>query len=123
MMDKAISNPLILELIDKGFGLSLQKDGFVLEGFYKSGTVRLEPKEDGTFTAHSRYNQQDEISSIDDLVYLNRQWWRYSKDRFEGWKKPEEKWAKEMVRLGILKTRIERLFITDKKSYQGEIIA
>lgn len=107
MIKNMISNEIILELVEKEFPVAIRKDGFIIEGFYKSGTVRLEPKEDGTFTAHSRYDQEDTIESFDDLVYLNHEWWSYSKGRSEGWLKPDEKWAKEMVRLGLVKRKEE----------------
>lgn len=107
MLNLIISNPILLELIEKGFEATLRQDGVVLEGFYKSGTVRLEPKEDGTFVAHSRYNQTDDIESFDDLVYLNHDWWGQSKSRSEHWKNPEERWGKEMIRLGLVKRREE----------------
>ncbi|PLS19000.1 hypothetical protein CVD28_00945 [Bacillus sp. M6-12] len=109
MLKNIINNEIILQLVEKDIPVELRKNGFVIEGFYKSGQVRLEPKEDGTFIAHSRYDQKDDIESFDDLVHLNHEWWGYSKDRSEGWKKPEEKWAVEMVRLGLVKRREEKV--------------
>jgi hypothetical protein len=107
MIKQLVNNEILLELIEKGFSVILKKDGVVLEDFYKSGTVRLEPQEDGTFRAHSRYEQVDGIESLDDLVYLNYEWWQKSKNRSDSWLKPDELWAKEMVRLGIIKRKEE----------------
>lgn len=101
-MKNVIKNKILLTLIEKGFEITLSKSGIILDGFYKSGTVKLEPKEDGTFIAHTRYNQTDDIGDFDDLVKLNYEWWQKSKDRSEHWLEPEADWKNEMIRLQLL---------------------
>lgn len=67
--------------------------GFVyeVEDFYKSGTISIE-EENSVLIATARYNQKTEISSPEDIVRLNYIWWKYSQDRYEGWKSPSCFW-------------------------------
>lgn len=102
-MKNIILNETLLTFLEKGFEATLSKDCIKIEGFYKSGIVTLEPQEDGTFIAHSRYNQTNKIESFDDLVRLNYEWWQYSKNRAEFWEKPDLKWGNEMALLGLVK--------------------
>jgi len=67
--------------------------GFVYEidDFYKSGTISIE-EENGKLIATARYNEKTEIKSPKDIVKLNYEWWDFSKDRFDGWKEPNDTW-------------------------------
>ena len=64
---------------------------YIVDGFYKSGTIKLIENED-ELTAVARYDEQSEIDSLYDLVSLNHEWWIRSKDRFDGWKEPDLSW-------------------------------
>ena len=76
-------NPIIQELLEKGFTLQMsynpatKRIGYSLGGFYKSGTVLLEERigYDGhSLMATARYNGLTIINDFDDLVRLNYDW-------------------------------------------------
>jgi hypothetical protein len=97
---------LIRELLEKGFifnGVSLLETGelaYELTGFYKSSGIKL--YEDSTYIyALARYGEitilNDGENPFDALVYLNYEWWNKSKNKFEGWVNPEEKWLPFLI--------------------------
>jgi len=91
-------NKIIEESIKIGIPIKCEyvpNRGFVYEvdGFYKSGTISIE-EENGKLIATSRYNKKTEIKSPKDIVKLNYEWWDFSKDRFDGWKVPNDTWKK-----------------------------
>lgn len=97
-----LNNEIVEHLLYCGVEPKITKDGLVIDGFYKSGEIVLvSDKKD--FIAKARYGEETKITNFDDLVHLNYNWWQRSKDRFDGWKNPEEPWASEMVRLGLVK--------------------
>ncbi len=83
-----------------------------IEGFYKSGGVNLFETPDGIF-AEARYNEITQIESFEDLVHLNYRWWDISKERFEGWKTPDERWLPLLLERNLVKESI-----TTNKTYQ-----
>ena len=64
--------------------------GYYLEGFYKSGGVRLRRDPEG-YVFTDRYTTKL-IEGIEDLSYEHLRWWDASKERYEGWQQPEELW-------------------------------
>lgn len=122
---------LVQTLLDANLSLGLTKEGFTVDGFYKSGTVTLVPMdqtpeyrdvpysfkqgrarvrdvrkeqvEKPLFVAHSRYDGRDDVNSLSDLVSLNHLWWMRSKERFGGWSEPEEPWLSLMAEAGYVK--------------------
>ena len=89
-------NKVIEESIKIGIPIKCEyvpNRGFVYEvdGFYKSETVSIE-EENNVLIATARYNEKTEINTPKDIVELNYKWWEYSKDRYDGWKYPSEKW-------------------------------
>lgn len=102
---------LIRELIEKGFffsGVRVLETGelaYELQGFYKSGDIKLFER-NGSLFAMARYDELTELSEnepFDSLISLNYQWWQSSKDRWGGWKNPEEKWLKYFLEKGLVK--------------------
>lgn len=91
---------LILEMVDKGLTLGFSKEGFSLEGFYKSGKVLFTVKDENTLICVQRYGEKEVITSFDDVVYLNHKWWEKSKPR--GWTTPDSFWEKEFKRLSLV---------------------
>ena len=91
-------NKIIEESIKIGIPIKCEyvpNRGFVYEidDFYKSGTISIE-EEEGKLIATARYNEKTEINEPKDIVNLNYEWWNFSKDRFDGWRKPSETWKK-----------------------------
>jgi hypothetical protein len=105
---------LVMELIKSGVRVfsehSIQtgKPEFVVEGFYKSGTAVL-IEVDGKIIAHSRYDKKTEINSLYDLAVLNYDWWKSSKDRFEGWANPDTMWIPILEKFNLITKKIETL--------------
>lgn len=106
------SNPIFGELLKRGiefkvqYQLALGGVCYSIEGFYKSGQISLFEK-DGDLWAYGRYDEKTKIESFDDLVMLNYEWWVSSKSRSKIWSQPEELWAKEFVRLGLAKKKVQ----------------
>jgi hypothetical protein len=101
-MDKYLTNSIIKALIERDISVTITKNGFKVEGFYKSNEITLVPDGKG-FIVISRYNEKTDIEDFDDLVYLNFSWWDRSKDKYEGWATPDTKWVADMERLGYIK--------------------
>lgn len=102
---------LIKEILSKGIsvvGITLYDDEFCYEidGFYKSGSVKLYVL-DGDIKAMARYNEVTDITCFEDLVTLNYQWWDYSKDRYEGWATPHPAWEPYLLELGLITKEVE----------------
>lgn len=104
---------LIVELLKNGISveLELKNDviGFKIDGFYKSGTVTL-IQEDDHFIAHARYGETELIESLSDLVSYNRYWWSASKERNEGWTKPNSKWLPLLLKFNLVTQRTEIIY-------------
>lgn len=101
-MNKYLENPIIKALVERNITVIITKDGFKVNGFYKSNEITLIPDGRG-FIAISRYDEKTDIEDFDDLVYLNFSWWNRSKDRYEGWAIPDIEWVADMERLGYIK--------------------
>jgi len=98
-------NKIIEESIKIGIPIKCEyvpSRGFVYEvdDFYKSGTISIE-EEGGKLIATARYNEKTEINEPKDIVNLNYEWWCFSKDRFNGWRKPSETWEKLFDMYGL----------------------
>ena len=87
----------IQELLEYGITVGLTKDSFIVDGFYKSGTVEVRCQGENDWFAESRYNQVDYVGGLHDLVALNYSWWRMSKDRSDGWSQPDSQWLKLLI--------------------------
>jgi hypothetical protein len=95
----------IEELVEEGIPVTLQKDGkFRIEGFYKSSGVTI-CQQDGKWVAFQRYDNQDTIETLEDMVALNYSWWLRSKDRFDGWAQPDSLWTPLLLRFGYIKEK------------------
>jgi hypothetical protein len=78
---------------------------YLIDGFYKSGTVRLY-KHENTILVESRYQQIDEIEDIEDLVRLNYRWWINSRDRYDGWKNPDSRWIPLLEKYNLIQREV-----------------
>lgn len=108
-------NPILNKLTENDIDYTVTKQGIKIEGFYKSGCITLIPllNSNGyfiSFKAIARYNDTRIITSFDDLVRFNYDWWMYSRDRgYDGWKNPDEKFANHFSRLGLI-TKFDWIF-------------
>ncbi len=102
-------HPVIEEFIFKGGSVSIDKNGYHIDGFYKSGAITLK-EENNILKAYSRYDQVDEIHDFDDLVALNYFWWDRSKGRSTGWSSPDSIWEKHLIESGRIK-KAEKVII------------
>lgn len=107
-------NKIIEEVLKKGItvNLSFNKEKnkiiYTIDGFYKSGTIDLEEKDDNDILiATARYNEQTLVESFDDLVSLNFSWWSYSKNRNECWNAPDSKWLPFLIDSGLVEKYVE----------------
>jgi len=114
---------MILDLVEREIPVSIVKKeikgesfiGFEIDGFYKSDTVFLIPKDDKTFTAVSRYDERDEIAFLEDLVALNFKWWERSKYRgFDGWRNPTEQWLPLLEQAGYVETHTQKVVVVKR---------
>ena len=74
--------------------------GYHLEGFYKSGGVRLRRDPEGYVVADRYKNEL--IHDLCDLVAIHMRWWESSKDRWEGWQQPDELWIPLLLEFGYI---------------------
>ena len=102
---------LIKILVDKGLTVNISKEGYSLEGFYKSGSVTFNELDENTLLCHQRYDEVEEISSFDDIVMVNFKWWKRSKDK--GWSNPDNFWLQEFVRLDLV--NVKTITIVEEK--------
>lgn len=107
-------NKIIEELIENNipvittFNPQTKKKEYILEGFYKSGTVKLIETDD-KLTAIARYNEETNIESLYDIVQLNYEWWISSKERFDGWKNPDQLWIPLLIKYNFIKHVIKTI--------------
>ncbi len=97
---------LILEAMEKGIVVKISKEGYSIDGFYRSGTIDIEVGEDGKLTAKSRRNRVDIINEYDDLVRLNYYWWFLSREKDREWLRPGKEWLEDFLRLDLVEREI-----------------
>lgn len=97
------NHKLLNEILDKGFDIKIEHGQIFLGGFYKSGNVELVVKDNDTLWVNGRYDTSEEITTFDELVMINYNWWLKSRTRSEGWMQPNPSWAEHMVRLNLIK--------------------
>lgn len=109
-------NKIIEEILKNGIPVSMEynkeknKIVYIIEGFYKSGSINLEEKEnEDVLIATARYDEQTIVESFKDLVSLNYDWWMYSKDKYDGWKSPESRWLPFLLEMGLVKQNVEHV--------------
>lgn len=106
MTDIRIIPSFIQELLEAGVDVSLTKDGFVVDGFYKSGTIEVKQNIGNGWEAFARYGSVDPIRDTIDVVGINYHWWQQSKDRFDGWSQPDSRWLPLLVKYGYVTAKV-----------------
>jgi len=108
MITNNLLTDILKNLLERNITVELRFDketnqfAFKALGFYKSGSVVLSIQSD-VIIAFTRYNQEDEIHSWEDLVRLNFDWWVKSKERYDSWNNPQESFREDMIELGLIK--------------------
>lgn len=101
-------NKIIEQVLENEIPVTLRmnrithKVEYIIEGFYKSDTVKLTEEADHLL-AIARYDERTEIYSLYDLVKLNYRWWNFSKDRFNDWASPCVYWIPLWIKAGLIK--------------------
>ena len=62
-------------------------------GFYKSDGCAVLFERDGELYLKTRYNQEDKITTIKDIITVSKEWWCFSRGRFDGWAIPHHDWV------------------------------
>lgn len=103
---KRVLPEIIETAIDKGIRITLTKEGYEIDGFYKAGPMRVEPDAHGAMFAIDRKEKRVALKSFDDLARLNYDWWKRSRDKGAEFINPGQKWTEEFVRLSLVKRQV-----------------
>ncbi len=103
---------LIDEIIEKGFSVSLVKNGYYIEGFYGINSSKDSNKlgfafcqdstEENSFIFLDAKGHKHIIKSFKDLVVFNSVVWSYFYKISDLYKKPDSKWFPYMLELDVL---------------------
>lgn len=104
----------------EGMGLLITAVVYVVDGFYKAGTVWLEPQmffdgetpKTGFVAHHTKYNTTKSIRSLEDIVSMNYGWWL--RDRAEGEVAPNPSWVKLYEKFGMVKKETVTRYVPTK---------
>lgn len=105
-------NEIIEETLKKGIPVKMEYNQekkrveYSIDGFYKSGNIKLIENNYGVLISHSRYDTANEIKSFNDIVRLNYEWWELSKNRFIDWSEPDSMWLPHLLELGLVDEKI-----------------
>lgn len=105
-MEHRIIPSFIQELLEAGVEVSLTKDSFVVEGFYKSGNIEIKCRNESDWYAVARYQEKTDIETVEDIVGLNHAWWYISKERYDGWSQPDSRWLPLLVKYGYVTAKV-----------------
>lgn len=114
-MKLTFNGPVMEEIYQKlkehdiEFDLSLKDEEIQVHGFSKSGVATLKEDEEGNVVAHTRYGQENKLSSFEDLVRLNYEWFDMYRDR-KPFTSPSSDWADVLVEYGYVK-RTEKVVV------------
>lgn len=107
MASRRVLPDLIEAAISRGVKIVLTKAGYELDGFYKAGPIRLEPHpEHGGLVAIDRKDASVAVRVFDDLVRLNYECWKKSRDKGAAYINPGREWVEEFARLNLVKRQV-----------------
>lgn len=89
--------------ITVGIKLNLGVPVFVLDGFYKSGQMKIFQDHTETWYARDRYNKDTRIDDFDDLCQLHMDWWELTKRRTDQSIGLSEGWDQALLDKGYVK--------------------
>lgn len=106
-MKITFDTPVMTEIYEKlkeheiEYTFSMEHEEIQVSGFSKSGIATLK-EEDGKVLAYTRYERVDELTSFEDLVKLNYEWFDLYRDR-KPFTSPSDGWADVLVQYGYVK--------------------
>ena len=103
---KRVLPQVIEDAIAHEVKVMLTKAGYEIDGFYKLGPVRVEPTADGSLVAIDRKDASTPIKTFDDLVRLNYECWKKSRDKAAAYINPGREWIEEFGRLNLVKRQV-----------------
>ena len=106
MASRRVLPDLIEAAISKDIRVILTKVGYELDGFYKLGPVRVEPSDDGSLIAIDRKDRVVPVKNFDDIVRLNYDCWKKSRDKGAAYVTPGKEWLDEFGRLNLVKRQV-----------------
>lgn len=107
MASRRVLPDLIEAAIERGVKVVLTKVGYELDGFYRWGPIRLEPDtKSGGLMAIDRKDVTVAVAVFDDLVRLNYECWKKSRDKGAAYINPGREWVDEFARLNLVKRQV-----------------
>lgn len=96
-----LAHPIAADLAEAGIPFTITAGGTLeLDGFSKSGTAQLSLKS-GQLHLDTRYNTQDIVQSVDDIVDVAFRWWESYRERAP-FEVPSEIWLPHFKRLSLI---------------------
>lgn len=101
---------LVEECLDKGFTVSLSKEGYYVSGFYglnehnqyKGFTFLQETDSPSVMVGYDHKNNKHVINSFEDLVKFNRLIWSVFYKQNDEYKKPDPTWFEYLLAFGAV---------------------
>ena len=93
---------LIETAVDRGMRVILTRAGYEIDGFYRQGTMRVEADEKGVLIAIDKKDKKVALRTFDDLVKLNFNWWKLSRERATEFMTPPKEWLEEFQRMNLV---------------------
>lgn len=107
MASRRVLPDLVEAAIEKQVKVTLTKAGYEIEGFYRLSPMRLEPDaKTGGLVAIDKKDVATQIASFDDLVRLNYDCWKKSRDKGAAYINPGREWVEEFARLNLVKRQV-----------------
>lgn len=107
MASRRVLPDLVEVAIEKQVKVTLTKAGYEVDGFYRLSPMRLEPDaKTGGLIAIDKKDVATPISTFDDLVRLNYECWKKSRDKGAAYITPGREWLEEFARLNLVKRQV-----------------
>lgn len=90
----------------RGIRVWITEEGFEIDGFYKQVTLRVIVDEKGHTYSLDKKNSKQEIKTIDDLVRINCDFWKQSREKRVQWQNPGKEWLDDFMRLNLVKRQV-----------------
>lgn len=107
MASRRVLPDVVDAAVERGVRVILTKAGYEIDGFYRAGPIRLEPdQKNGGLVAIDRKEVSVAISTFDELVRLNYECWKKSRDKGAAYINPGREWLEEFARLNLVKRQV-----------------
>lgn len=91
---------------ERSIRVILTVEGFEVEGFYKLGNLRVVMDEKGLTHAIDKKDVKKRIENLDDLVRMNFEAWKSSREKRVQWQNPGREWLDDFMRLNLVKRQV-----------------